>query len=983
MLKNKALTILITALLTFSMTASLMLMQNAQAHTPAWNIPTYAYINAEPNPIGVGQSMIVYMWLDAVYGAAGGSTAAVGTNGYTASAALLSNNYRFHNYDLYITSPSGTTTEVTFPVVTDSTSSQLYDFTPDTLGTYTLNFTFPGQVYGANGDGYSGSVLIGDYYEPSSATTTLTVQSTPIPNAITSEPLPTNYWTEPIYGENTNWYTLSSNWLGQSPSIFGAGAPVPAHYTTSSIYHGDAVGPLTSHIMWTKPIMAGGVVGGNLFPSSPGVGYYEGSAYQPRFYNPIIMNGILYYTEAISFTGSNSFFSGASGPTVAVDLRTGEVLWSNPNMPEPSFGYIYNVEDPDQHGVFPPIIVVQSGGFNFFAPQLSTPVTWQMYDAYTGDSLFNVTNIPAFPATTTTAVAGPNGEILMYCFTNVAPFGSAPNWYLSEWNSSRLWLYDINPYTGGGSLSPSIVRASDGALISQLPIPITGESGTLPNGQSVFIPYGSSLTVNANVGIAEGIAASSADPTTTYDWNISVPWLNTMITPGTGFGTGPGASAPTILAADTGNVMLCENGSLPTGFATTGNGAEQGPYTLFTVNLNSSVGAVGSVLWSKTYSPPPGNITLEFGAADFQTNVFVMSYEETIQWVGYSMTNGNQLWGPTTPEVPFDYYGQPGVSILIADLAYGNLYDSSFGGVVYCRNEQTGDIEWTYGNGGPGNSTNAGFNTAYGDYPTFIQSIANGVVYIATDEHTITDPIYKGATSAALNATTGEQIWQLSDYPSEWSGAGTQWVVADGYATFMNGYDDQIYSVGRGASATTVTAGPQVTTLGNNVVISGTVMDTSAGTQQSEQKADFPNGVPCSSDSSMMQWMGYVYQQQAEPTNFTGVDVQLAVLDSNGNHYPIGTATTDESGMYTLTYKPAIAGNFTVFATFAGTNGYWPSYSETSFNVMQATATAPPSATPVTGLATQNTVEYIGVAIIIVIIIIGAVLAILVTRKRP
>ena len=75
--------------------------------------------------------------------------------------------------------------------------------------------------------------------------------------------------------------------------------------------------------------------------------------------------------------------------------------------------------------------------------------------------------------------------------------------------------------------------------------------------------------------------------------------------------------------------------------------------------------------------------------------------------------------------------------------------------------------------------------------------------------------------------------------------------------------------------------------------------------------------------------MGYVYQQQAEPTNFTGVPVQIAVLDSNGNHYPIGTTTTDESGTYSLTWTPTIAGNFTVYPSFAGTNGYWPSTAET------------------------------------------------------
>ena len=96
---------------------------------------------------------------------------------------------------------------------------------------------------------------------------------------------------------------------------------------------------------------------------------------------------------------------------------------------------------------------------------------------------------------------------------------------------------------------------------------------------------------------------------------------------------------------------------------------------------------------------------------------------------------------------------------------------------------------------------------------------------------------------------------------------------------------------------------------------------------------------------SMTQWMGYVYQQQAMPTNFTGVQVQLYVLDSNGNHRPIGTATTDTSGMYTLTWTPDISGNYTVYAEFAGTNGYWPSSAETSFYVSAPQATTAPTAT--------------------------------------
>ena len=188
------------------------------------------------------------------------------------------------------------------------------------------------------------------------------------------------------------------------------------------------------------------------------------------------------------------------------------------------------------------------------------------------------------------------------------------------------------------------------------------------------------------------------------------------------------------------------------------------------------------------------------------------------------------------------YYGTPGSPPLQAFLAYGKLYSSSYGGVCYAYNDVTGKPICTWGNGGPSqpdNSTYSGFNGPYGVYPTQIQSIDNGVVYLATDEHTVTNPIYVGATLAAINATTGQQIWRLSGYPSEWAGTGSAWAVAAGYLTFFNGYNGEIYSVGRGPSATTVTAPQTAITAGTNVVIQGTVMDTSAGTQQATVKLTF------------------------------------------------------------------------------------------------------------------------------------------------
>jgi outer membrane protein assembly factor BamB len=960
--KNKTAAIAIAILLTLSMSASMMLIPNASAHTPTWNMPTYAYIFLAPSPIGVGQTIQVYIWLDMVFGAAGGTSAIVGTTGYTASAALTSNNYRFHNYQVVITAPDGTTETKTFSVIMDTTSNQVFSYTPTQVGTYTFNFTFPGQAY-AQYDHYANSVLVNDTYLPSTASTTLTVQQEPIPAAVNSAPMPTAYWTRPIYGEATDWYTISSNWLG-------SGQPPIAGYTSSATYHGDAIGPLTAHVIWTKPIQQGGVVGGNEYTTAQGVGYFEGSCYCGRFTNPIIIDGYLYYAEVIGFTVT---FGASAGNVDCVDLRTGQLIWSKSNIPPLSFGYIYNLWNGEQHGVFPPILVASIGG-----GLTGLPAMWELFDGFTGTALFNVTGVP-----TGTTIPGPSSEQLKLVFAN-AGTPTSPQWYLAEWNSSRIWQYDVNPYTSGGSLSPSVINATNGALLS-VPIPIAGATGTLPPttpgtaGATILVPYGSAITVNANIPInSTTVYPTNLGAQTTYDWNISLPWLNTMplqatLSAATGLITMPpaGTNPVSVVSANYGDVMLCRNGSLPVGFATTSSGYPQLPYTLFAVNLNASRGAIGSILWMQNYNPTAGNLTVSIPFVDWQTRVFALYYEETEQFAGYSLTTGAKIWGPTAPMNAMQYY-ELGYGILGA-MAYGNIYVDGMGGVCYCFNDLTGNLLWTYGNGGEGNSTYS-FSSPYGEYPMYVGPIGgNGVVYLMANEHTVTDPIYKGAQVVALNATTGQEIWTLSCY-----GSMATPVLADGFATFLNGYDMQIYTVGRGPSATAVEAPKTSIELGRSLVISGTVMDIAAGTTQTAQAAVFPNGVPVASDASMTVWMEHVYQQKPLPTNFTGVPVTVDVLDSNGNYRNIGTATTDATGTFSLQWTPDIPGKYTVIATFAGTNGYWPSYSETSFAVDPAAATASPYPT-VNLPPTEMCFAVSTISIIIAIAIVG----LLILRKKP
>ena len=126
--------------------------------------------------------------------------------------------------------------------------------------------------------------------------------------------------------------------------------------------------------MWTKPLQAGGVVGGNIFPVQ-GDTFFEGSAYNNRYTNPIVVNGKIYYTEPVSFTGV------ISGPTDCVDLRTGELIWSRTDVPALSFAYMYDVQDVNNKGVYPPILFTSN-----FA---------RAFDGDTGNPLFNVTGVPS------------------------------------------------------------------------------------------------------------------------------------------------------------------------------------------------------------------------------------------------------------------------------------------------------------------------------------------------------------------------------------------------------------------------------------------------------------------------------------------------------------------------------------------------------------------------------------------------------------
>mgnify|MGYP000857689609 CR=1 FL=1 len=845
--KNKMLALILAVIIATSTLMTTGIMPITQAHTPAWEMETWAYIAVAPNPVGVGQTVYVNMWVDKPL-----------------PGATIFNDIRRHDYQLTITKPDGTTEKQTFNLA-DSTGVQFYVFVPDQVGEYSFVFHYPGQVFTwnrANTPSLSASDAAFEndtFKEATSKTVYLTVQEDPIPDAIGSYPLPTEYWTRPIEGQNTDWYTISSNYLRGAHIIDGAVQR-----------YGPA--PNSAHVMWTKPLEAGGLAGGGL-TGIDGMTYYSGLSYETRFTGTIIMNGNLYYPIPRGNSGSGNGYA-------CVDLRTGEEIYRS-DMGMPSFGQIEWFDSENQHGVIPSGYLWHSSGS-----------TRMIHDPVDGKWLFNITNVPSG-----TMEYGPNGEILIYRL-------DIANKWLALWNFTECF--------------PRLVA------------------------HNAYRPVGRVI-----------------DGSNAYSWNVTIPSIQ---------------SGSTIRYTQVDDILLFSNIDETLG----GRYGTVDPYTVGALCLDES--RRGSLLWSKEYSAPQPQkdtvgATQIWLTTDPINRVFMMRNKEALINYGYSMDNGKLLWTTQPIEsVPdWEYFSTSGFT------AYGKLYYSGYGGILYAFDTADGKLLWTYGNGGETNSTNTGLQTPWGLYPMHIGTIADNKVYLFGSEHSPNEPMYKNIYVTCVDAETGEEVWRTLSYANPGSFMAPGFAIADGFMAYLNLYDHQIYVVGKGPSQTTVTASPKVTTYGSSVLVEGTVIDIAAGTEQNEQAARFPNGVPAVSDESMSAWMQYVYMQKPKPTDVTGVVVELFVLDANNNYRSIGTTTTDATGFYSLNWTPDIEGKYTVYAQFAGSESYWPSQATTAFAVDAVESTPAPTETP------HSTVEqyfWVAVAAIIIAIAIGFALTILLLRKK-
>ncbi|MFB3888978.1 MAG: PQQ-binding-like beta-propeller repeat protein [Candidatus Bathyarchaeia archaeon] len=452
------------------------------------------------------------------------------------------------------------------------------------------------------------------------------------------------------------------------------------------------------------------------------------------------------------------------------------------------------------------------------------------------------------------------------------------------------------------------------------------------------------------------------DMSKAYSWNATLPDIS-------------GLGAPSIVAVIPGDVILGSSAVWPS----VGGVIAKTPYPVTMWALSDKPANRGQLLWIKNYPEPATPITPMLGPIDTESRVFTITNIETMEWEGYSIDTGDKLWGPLTGATrAYTYYGSGRGGGQVGFVAYGNLYSQGFGGEVICYDMKNGAVLWTY------NNTNGGLDTPWGLRPIFIAAIADGKVYAFNNEHSPNVPLYKGQKLYCLDATTGRELYTMLGWLGQVGGGGESTAaLADGFLTYYNYYDAQVYSVGKGPTAITVEAPLASITKGQSMIIQGKVSDQSAGAKAKVASGEFST-VPAMSDDSMAAWMEYIYMQKPKPTNAKGVEVKLTAIDPNGNSVDIATVTSDSTGSYSCMWTPQTPGKYILTATFAGSNSYWPSSAETAVGVdatFPAGSPAQPSQAPNAG-STAGTELYTIVAAVIVIVAVAAAAVFIMRRRR-
>ena len=803
------------------------------------------------------------------------------------------------------------------PYTGDTTGGTYFSFVPDIVGNWAFQMFYGGQVTVGSSGFGGGPPTNRGLIEDPSESIVYTL-------VVQQEPIiQTSYPLTPL--PTNYWETPVSaqnvqNWYKIMGPWLGLGTITFAStgaYNVSSLCNPWTPSVTSGHILWTKTWGAGGVVGGSAGGTEDSGSYWSTRQYWPQ-YAPVIMNGKMYSTYYPETTGY-------SNGIVCTDLYTGETLWKINTTSVLRCGMTTQWKTPNMYGVIGPYIwttgnlpASETGGK--LIQSTGGLTTYNLYSAETGQYVLSIVN------------------------------GSSMS--IKEDSYGNLIGYYINSTVG--------TMKTYGSAPSFGIAPIKGSVNITANH-----PVLCSFNFSQALGNAWGWGPSA---NTAIDFGIGVMWANPVPTEIDGKPISPA------LAMDAINPLGGDAVVLTGGYTIMQGGGDETSGWLVVASMDDTT---GDILMCKNFTYADGYQSLLPYTRTTSCNIDgyrVIANVVNNKMDAFNIRTGQKVWSSTlnTPSGTtntFDTFGFKAAPV------NGTLLLFGLGGDIWAYNGKTGQEMW-YTNttiliGG------SGIETPYGTWPLWVfssQAYTPEIAYLAIG-HEYNPPLFHGGQLLAINMTDGSLAWgELGAYIRSVA-------IANGVLLSLNAYDNQIYAFGKGPTKITINAPDLGVTTGAPIRITGSITDVSAGVTQSEVAKNFPNGVPCISDSSQSKFMEHVYQDQPMPTDVTGVPITLSVLDQNGNYRAIGTTVSTPSGTFGYTWTPDISGDYTLFASFDGSNSYWPTSASTSFYAATPAATATPAPTPAQTMADLYLLPGI-IGIIVAIIVVGAVI-ILALRKRP
>lgn len=373
----------------------------------------------------------------------------------------------------------------------------------------------------------------------------------------------------------------------------------------------------------------------------------------------------------------------------------------------------------------------------------------------------------------------------------------------------------------------------------------------------------------------------------------------------------------------------------------------------------------GQQLWEKYIAEPEYS-----GAADMADHGKIAVATTRGHYFALDLATGAQVWETEQLDYPYDATGWGSYSTISG---YGNLYRIAQTG-VYSIDWETGKINWKFEMPMPyqyeGAFTGGAGETVYPYHAPAL--LADGKLILPTSLHSPESPYYRGLRTFVVDAFTGKEVWSIGmSVAGQHTRSSLQLRVADGYLT-IGARDGWMYVIGKGRSATTVTAPLTNIQVGQSATLTGTVLDLSPAQP----------GTAAISDQDIDAWMEYLHLQMPKPTDAKGVNIKLTAIDPNSNLIDIGQATSDTDGNFGLSWGPEIPGLYHIIATFNGTGSYGSSSASTYLTAIEAPA-ATPTSQPIQASNTDTYFLPAVAGIITAIFLVGAILAFLQIKKRP